>query len=49
MGRSLIGYLAFAQKNNLAVYQKVSAVIYPNKTVINTVEAITPDVVNKKK
>ena len=49
MGRSLIGYLAFAQKNNLAVYQKVSAVIYLGKTVINTVDGITPDFVNKKK
>ena len=26
-----------------------SAVIYAGKTVINTVDAITPDVVNKKK
>jgi hypothetical protein len=26
-----------------------SAVIYADKTVINTVDAITPDVVNKKK
>jgi hypothetical protein len=48
-GRSLIGYLVFVQKNNIAVYQKVSAVIYVGKTVINTVDAITPDVVDKKK
>lgn len=26
-----------------------SAVIYAGKTVVNTVDAITPDVVNKKK
>ena len=26
-----------------------SAVVYAGKTVINTVDAITPDVVNKKK
>jgi len=26
-----------------------SAVIYTGKTVINTVDAITPDIVNKKK
>ena len=26
-----------------------SAVIYAGKTVINTVDAITPDIVNKKK
>jgi hypothetical protein len=34
----------------LAVADAVgSAVIYAGKTVINTVDAITPDIVNKKK
>ena len=46
----LISFMGLQGCTVLAVADAAgSAVIYAGKTVVNTVDAITPDVVNKKK